>query len=1016
MKLILENIIDNIDFNSLWDDFRNLWLDTSKFEPYKFFSNKKNLFDYQEKALENAIIALSMFFKDFEEYSYDELKERHYKAFIDVIWEEEIKDLDIISKNYKDRDVLEILEEYFDVEQDERKSRGNLVERVNFKNFINRMSFWMATWSWKSLVIIKLIYFVYKLSAAWKIPKKDFLFMAPKPSILEQIKEHIDEFNFSSDVKIRLIDLKVFEKEKTNSQPNLSWYEEINLFYTKSDLMKDKESENQLDYKNYENNWDWYIFLDEAHKWDKESSKSQQYYNVMARNWFIFNFSATFTDDRDMATCTYNFNLAQFIRKGYWKNICLSNEEYLSFNTKKKVEDYETDDKQKIVLKSIINYVLVKKFYEDIKKIDDRFYHNPLMVTIWNSVYTEGSDIELFFNEIRNIWLWKINKDIFQKCIDDLKKDVKNDLKYIYQEKTQINKKILLDWYDEIIKGDLYKYFFNAKSHWDIEYITIVWNDKEVLLKLKTSSSPFAIIKIWSIKWLENQKLDWYEKTTIPASKNTFSNLNDKDSTINVLIWASAFYEWWDSNRPNVINFINIWLSNAKKFVMQSIWRWIRINPIWEERKRLGEIYKDINIKEETTYIRELKEALDEKKYLEIRDKWAILETLFLFSTKKDELKKVVEELDNDDISKNDFEILDLFDKTKIKMDLYYPTYKSKKEEKQKKYPIQHSKLEKLKEYINIKWNLLLLLDNGLNIKSIALLDKLLWDENKYFKITDSEENTKKIKYLILEIINFFNYKWEEIDDFKLVDWKLDIVSFKNISVSIKDKKKLEELKNKINEKISEQNINEDDLKEQFAKWYIDITELMEKTKLIWQNTWDKEFTYKEKTIKIRKIAKHYYNPVLISDDEKIDWIKHIVDVDSEVNFLNKLEENQSILDEKYDKWYFSKLDQYLDKAIKIPYLDKNSDKSNFIPDFIFWCKKWNDYEVFFVDPKWLSFSSYQKKIDWFKDLFEDNNTHKVFKKWNINIKVSLFMYNMKDTPPEWYEKYVSPSIAWIFS
>jgi len=46
--------------------------------------------------------------------------------------------------------------------------------------------------------------------------------MAPKPSILEQIKEHIDEFNFSSDVKIRLIDLKVFEKEKTNSQPNLS--------------------------------------------------------------------------------------------------------------------------------------------------------------------------------------------------------------------------------------------------------------------------------------------------------------------------------------------------------------------------------------------------------------------------------------------------------------------------------------------------------------------------------------------------------------------------------------------------------------------------------------------------------------------------------------------------------------------------------------------------------------------------------------------------------------------------
>jgi type III restriction enzyme len=76
--------------------------------------------------------------------------------------------------------------------------------------------------------------------------------MAPKQSIIEQIKEHIEEFNFSSDVKIRLVDLKEFEKEKTNTQVGI--FEEIKLFYTKSDLVKDKESENQLDYKNYENN------------------------------------------------------------------------------------------------------------------------------------------------------------------------------------------------------------------------------------------------------------------------------------------------------------------------------------------------------------------------------------------------------------------------------------------------------------------------------------------------------------------------------------------------------------------------------------------------------------------------------------------------------------------------------------------------------------------------------------------------------------------------------------------
>ena len=131
MKLILEDIISNSDFNSLWDDFRNLWLDTSTINPYKFFSNEKNLFDYQEKALENAIIALSMFFNDFKEHSYDELKERHYNVFIDVLWEDEIKELDIISKNHKDRDSLEILEEYFDVEQDER-----IVDEIWLKGLI----------------------------------------------------------------------------------------------------------------------------------------------------------------------------------------------------------------------------------------------------------------------------------------------------------------------------------------------------------------------------------------------------------------------------------------------------------------------------------------------------------------------------------------------------------------------------------------------------------------------------------------------------------------------------------------------------------------------------------------------------------------------------------------------------------------------------------------------------------------------------------------------------------------
>lgn len=1020
MKLILEDLISNIDFNSLSDEYRNFWLDKSKIDPYNFFSNNKNLFDYQEKALENAMILLCSFFKDYDNFSYDDLKKRQYDKIKLELWEDLVKDLDIVSKNNKDRDILNILEEYFEVELDERNSRWSIVERVSFQNLVNRISFWMATWSWKSLVIIKLIYFIHKLISLWKIPKKDFLFLAPKPSIIEQIKEHIEEFNYASDVKIKLVELKDFEKEKTNSQ--VSIFEEIKLFYTKSDLVKDKESDNQLDFKNYENNWNWYIFLDEAHKWDKESSKAQQYYNIMARNWFIFNFSATFVDIRDMATCVYNFNLAQFIRKWYWKNICISNEEYLSFNDKKnKIEDYNNNEKQKIVLKSIINYVLVKKFYEDIKKIDERFYHNPLMITIWSSVYTPWSDIELFFKEIRDIWLWKTSKEVFEECIKDLKNDVKNDLKFIYQNETNINKSLLLDSFDNITIKDIYKYFYNASNSWDIEYVTIVWNDKELLLKLKTWNSPFAIIKIWSISWLEKEKLNWYEKSSLPWSDNTFSNLNNKNSTINLLIGASAFYEGWDSNRPNVINFINIWLSDAKKFVMQSIWRWIRINPILEERKRLWEIYKDLYIKQEDDYIKKLKEILTEEKYLEIKDKWTILETLFLFSTKRDELKSVVEELNNDDINKDSFEILDLFQRNNIKMDLYYPTYKSKSitKDKEKKYRIRPKKLEELKQYVSDKWNLLLLLDNWLSSKNISFLNKILEDESKYFDFNDNVDNTKKIKYLILEILSFFNYRWEEFDDFKLIDWKVDIISFKNIAINISNEKQKEMFKKLIIEKSNEENYNEDDLDKLFDEWKITREEYKLRLKNI--GAWDRQltFSYNEKTIEIKKIANHYYNPILVSQDERIDWIKHIVDVESEVNFLNALEENKDFLDSIFDEWYFCKLDQYLDKAIRIPYLDSNSEKSNFIPDFIFWTKKWDNYSIYFIDPKWVTYSSYQWKIDFYREIFEDieSKKTKIFSKWKYNIQVKLFIYNtsLTSTISNWYERNIKSSIRTIF-
>ena len=75
----------------------------------------------------------------------------------------------------------------------------------------------------------------------------------------------------------------------------------------------------------------------------------------MARNGFLFNFSASFTDKSDVITTIYDFKLKNFIMAGYGKNVYISKYDYESF--KDNESDFSDEDKKKIVLKSLITLV-----------------------------------------------------------------------------------------------------------------------------------------------------------------------------------------------------------------------------------------------------------------------------------------------------------------------------------------------------------------------------------------------------------------------------------------------------------------------------------------------------------------------------------------------------------------------------------------------------------------------------------------------------------------------------------
>jgi hypothetical protein len=121
---------------------------------------------------------------------------------------------------------------------------------------------------------------------------------------------------------------------------------------------------------------------------------------------------------------------------------------------------------------------------------------------------------------------------------------------------------------------------------------------------------------------------------------------------------------------------------------------------------------------------------------------------------------------------------------------------------------------------------------------------------------------------------------------------------------------------------------------------------------------------------------------------------------------LQDLEENKSIFDE-YDWWYFSKLDETLDR-IYIPYYDSNSRKiREFKPDFIFWLKKDNKYILLFIDPHSVEHTEASRKIDGYRKIFEDENGDpKIFNKDDLEIKVVFRFYNTDGKAPEKYKKY----------
>jgi len=940
MKLYLQDIVEN---NIALENLPAQWQNFN----FGRFSSDKTLFDFQKQGLQNALKALFRFYID----------EKGNKInFFNGYKIEENLDYDL--KKKADGKTAQYLIDY---EKDYPTTDG----KISFAHFINRMSFWMATGSGKTLIIVKLIELLGTLMQRNEIPKNDILFLAHRDDLLEQFKKHVNEFNsFNFETKINLKSLKDYESVKReNSLPFAK--NEITVFYYRSDLISDEQKEKIVNFRNYDNDGKWYILLDEAHKGDKEDSKRQVLYSILSRDGFLFNFSATFTDPRDYATCVFNFNLSKFIEEGYGKHIYVSQKDVEGFRDQ---TDFAPIEKQKIVLKTLILQTYINKYFEKVRKEDKTLYHRPLLLTLVNSVSKPDADLQLFFREIEKIAKEPINDKKFNNAKNELLEELKNNPKYEFEEeKFNLNESLFL----ELEYEDILEQVYNSKKPGSLEISFRPSDKSQVAFKLTTSDRHFALIKTGEMpQWLRDE-MSRFNINQGYEDEKYFEEINNDDSEINILMGSRAFYEGWDSNRPNIILFVNIGVgSDAKKFVLQSVGRGVRIEPQKNKRKRLLNLY----------YAKEIKEELFNK----IQKNILPLESLFVFGTNAENLREIIKTL-KEEKQEKDLGYEFVINKDAEKRLLLIPVYKESdkifaEEREPQKYGINRDDFDLAKAMFNYIGPKIALAKYECDVRVVEKASESFGTPDQYF---DFEEvrTISEPGLLVDRILDYFSVRDKEFDKFKKLE--NEIVHFKRIKFS--DGEKFEQIKKKI-EEIKQYPEKQKELDKQYGK--MPREEFARKQMSLFEA---QNFEYKGKKLKIKYIQNHYYIPLIVSENEKVDYLNHIIDVPSEVTFIEQLEEyvqSESNVFKQFDWWMFSKLDQTIDE-VHIPYYNpKENTMAKFKPDFIFWMQKGNEYVILFVDPKGTENTDGLRKIDGYSRIFE-NKKHP-YNGLDISTKVLL--------------------------
>jgi len=448
-------------------------------------------------------------------------------------------------------------------------------------------------------------------------------------------------------------------------------------------------------------------------------------------------------------------------------------------------------------------FTAIKKEAEFISSINKSLYHNPLLITIANEVNTVKADLKLFFQQLGII---ASNNYELQPAKDSIIQDL--NVNRDFQFKTANVPSRFINLIRDLTKEDLLKYVFHSSTPGNIEYTRITNNSREIAFRIKTAEAGkyfCLLVASDATNWSDNV-LTNYEFTNTPLTNSFFKDISKNNSEINILLGSRIFTEGWDSNRPNIINLINMGVDEkAQKLVLQATGRGVRIQPINGVRKRLK--YFSQSEKEK------LQTVLPLEKEIEIinNQNHLALESLHIFATNKEVIKKIIEGLNKNSATKDWSNLVSVKKNTDIKEDLLIATYQDGSEEIPA-YKMSSVEYDDLINFVGKEENLhdkILLMQSPDSVVS-TIIDTLkeIRKEGRIIKDGDRKPNSPMDNLLILN--NHFHQKPKKFKSFKKVS--NEIVHYEHIQVANLKNGELEVLEKEITDILTSKYKSEEEL------------------------------------------------------------------------------------------------------------------------------------------------------------------------------------------------------------